>query len=92
MLRTRHSSSEGVRTYNRTNEQVLEQTSDILNSKKCKATDEEENVPPVIETAVEVTETSVKVTEASEASSIPMALNMNSCNVTINIHKYPGNN
>ncbi len=82
MLRTGHSSTKGVRTYKRANEQQLEETSNILNNKKYKPSDKE-NVPPV----QSVTSSGLAAPTVSLSSSLPMPLSLNSCNnVTVNIY------
>lgn len=46
MMRTGHSSEKGVRAYKRTSEQLLEETSDVLN-KKDKKEPQKQNVPVI---------------------------------------------
>ena len=47
MARTGHTSTKGVRSYKRIGEQLLEETSDILNRKKCKPDKEVVPLPSV---------------------------------------------
>ena len=70
MMRTGHTSTKGVRTYKRANDQLLQETSDVLNRKKQKSliADKENEVP---------------VTTSAE-SAMPPSFNITSCTVTIN--------
>ena len=87
MLRTGHSSTKGVRCYKRTSEQLLEETSDILNKKR-----KLEDIDNTFTSGDDVESTSKqsKVADPSQAnassSSFPFGVNITSSTVNFNIY------
>ena len=96
MLRTGHCSTKGVRTYKRTSEQLLQETSDILNKKKKMESDTPiDHSPKAIAIATTTQDTTTSTSQAvATTSQIPLVssiltnfgFNITSSSVTFNVN------
>ena len=84
MLRTGHSSTKGVRAYKRTSEQLLQETSDVLNKRKL-----EESEPKEEPTKKPCVSASSPVPASFDMSSMKLpqiGFNISSSNITFNVN------
>ncbi len=84
MNRTGHSSTKGVRNYKRISDQLVEETSNILNGKRQK-TEAKENLPPTVLKKMDEEEGNECLPK--ETIKLPYGINVaSSANITFNIN------